>query len=96
MTLATEQTRPANSAQALGADARREFWRHWDQWVLNASDDELKQLEAALKACGARSTCSFIEVVRQALADKAMTYRFPPTFLAPIKTACWLGVAAAS
>lgn len=78
----------------LTNEARKVFWRFYEEWVLNASDEELEQLQAALEEFGTVEVQSLASVIRSVLQDEVQKRKFPASFLIPLQVASWPGASA--
>ena len=94
LTTKTDASIPALEAVLIATEERKAFWRHYEEWVLNASDEELAQLQTALDAYDVAVVQSLASVIQKVLLDEVRKREFPASFLAPLQAANWPGVAA--
>lgn len=92
--ITTTTSTPALQAVLIATEERNAFWRHYEQWVLKASDDDLLQLQAALDTYGTFEVQSLVSLIRQVLQNEVRKREFPASFLAPLQAANWPGVVA--
>lgn len=89
---AADASTPARQA-VIATEERKAFWRHYEAWLLNASDEELAQLQKALDAYDVTVVQSLASVIQAVLQDEVLKREFPASFLAPLQAANWPGVA---
>ena len=85
---------PATPPVFIFPGERQAFWRHYNEWVCNATDEELEQLHAALDSYGSLSGIALHQVIYAALTVESEKRKFPASLLAPLIETNWLGVAA--
>ena len=85
---------PATPPVFIFPHEREAFWRHYNEWVCNATNEELEQLQTALESYGPLDGIALHQVIYVALTVTSEKRKFPASLLAPLIETNWLGVAA--
>ena len=89
-TLVLTQAQAAKADEAAVSEAmRRKFWNHFTEWKLNASDEELVQLQQALDAFTTHEVVGISRLMRQILADEQRRRMLPPSLVAQLEAVNW-------
>lgn len=76
--------------QLLTKPQRIAYWRHYEEWTLNASDEELAQLQLALEEHDTLDVQSLVQLMRVVAMDVTASAKFPASFLRPFRDPTWM------
>lgn len=70
------------------------FWYQFEAWQLNATTDELEELQAALDNFTTNEVVSIVKVLRQALTDEQQRRQLPASLVQQLEGVSLLGARA--
>lgn len=75
---------------ALTDEQRKLFHSIFNEWLVNASEQDYAELEAARERHAPGQVCSMIRLVRGCLADQELIAVLPATLLERLRARNWL------